>query len=72
MFNEKVYAIAKSEKHYPALFDIKTEKGTDGWVIYTRSNDEISKLDYFGFDPDEKERFVEKLRTRMSVGQTIC
>lgn len=33
--------------------------------------DVISYLDYFSFDPEEKQIMLEKLRTRMSVGELV-
>lgn len=33
--------------------------------------DAISYLDYFSFDPEEKQILLEKLRTRASVGELV-
>jgi hypothetical protein len=33
--------------------------------------DVISYLEYFSFDPEEKQILLEKLRTRMSVGELV-
>jgi len=45
MFTEEVYAACKTEKHFPLLFE--------SLKIGQMSSDEICKLNYFNFDPDE-------------------
>lgn len=63
MFNQQVYASVKSERHYPILFGGKSTSMGE--------TDVISYLEYFSFDPEEKQILLEKLRTRMSVGELV-
>lgn len=63
MFNQQVYALVKGERHYPILFGGKSTSMGE--------TDAISYLDYFSFDPEEKELLLERLRTRMSVGELV-
>lgn len=63
MFSSQVYALVKGERHYPILFGGKSTSMGE--------TDVISYLDYFSFDPEEKQIMLEKLRTRMSVGELV-
>lgn len=69
MFTDEMYLRVKSEKHYTLLFNPRPIKGQDGWVVQTRSTDEMSKLSYFT-EFDDKP--VDKLRTRVSISETIA
>lgn len=63
MFSNNVYALIKGERHYPILFGGKSTSMGE--------TDVISYLSYFSFDPEEKQIMLEKLRTRMSVGELV-
>ena len=66
MFNRKLYNdIKDQEKHFPLLFGSKSTNGGETDVLV------LSDSDYFNFDPEEKQIILEKLRTRMSVGELV-